>query len=127
MTDRAKDCASLGCSHPIPHPSVPGGDRLSERQFYLLAVDRTVPPGRGNEGLLVWWRPNGAGYTANLEDAGIYSEDDARRRSKPCCNADHVLDPIPVLVEDARELASTRTTVSYGSGLLDRFRSRWQS
>lgn len=31
---------------------------------------------------ICWWRPNGGGYTTDINDAGRYSEEDAKRQAK---------------------------------------------
>lgn len=45
---------------------------MSTGMFYILDA-RTIV---GNCAL--WWRPNGAGYTTQLEEAGLYEEADAK-------------------------------------------------
>jgi len=44
------------------------------KRFYILDT-RTIV---GNCGL--WWRPDGSGYTTELSEAGLYSEEYARSR-----------------------------------------------
>ncbi len=43
-----------------------------EKRFYILDTRQIV----GNCAL--WWRPDGAGYTTELKEAGLYSERDAK-------------------------------------------------
>ena len=40
---------------------------MSEDQYYIQERRSTV----GNS--ILWWRPNGAGYTTKIDDAGVYS------------------------------------------------------
>ena len=40
--------------------------------FYILCVER---PPVGNCAL--WWRPDGKGYTCNLDEAGLYTREEA--------------------------------------------------
>ncbi len=35
-----------------------------------------------NDGCIVWWRPNGAGYTNFLEDAGVYTEEQKQKDAR---------------------------------------------
>ena len=42
------------------------------RGYYLLASDKN------GFGLSVWWKPDGCGYTTDLDEAGFYSEKEAR-------------------------------------------------
>jgi hypothetical protein len=44
-----------------------GGELLSKEYFVL-----SLKWSKGQE-LLVWWRPNNAGYTCRLDDAGRYT------------------------------------------------------
>lgn len=44
----------------------------TEELFYILDTRQVV----GNCAL--WWRPDGAGYTCDLGDAGLYSREAAR-------------------------------------------------
>lgn len=48
-----------------------------EHELWLLEVKPSERQGRGR-----WWRPNGAGYTDDLAEAGLYSADDAERRER---------------------------------------------
>ncbi|RKD20977.1 hypothetical protein BEP19_14940 [Ammoniphilus oxalaticus] len=41
-----------------------------EREYFLLAIDKTA-----YSNFLVWWGPNDSGYTTNIEQAGIYTEE----------------------------------------------------
>jgi len=45
-------------------------------KFYILDVRSIV----GNCAL--WWRPNGHGYTCDLNDAGLYDEEEAKKRHR---------------------------------------------
>ena len=45
---------------------------MSDEKFYILDVRSVV----GN--CAMFWRPQGAGYTTQLEAAGLYSEEEAR-------------------------------------------------
>jgi hypothetical protein len=54
------------CPHNNPNASAP------ERLFYIQSLERGA---WGNDA--VFWRPNAAGYTARLGDAGRYPESEA--------------------------------------------------
>lgn len=45
---------------------------MSEPRFYIWASD-------DNGDLALWWNPNGAGYTTNLDKAGLYTAAEYRR------------------------------------------------
>lgn len=42
--------------------------------YFLCSIDKS----RGKSSL-VWWRPDGRGYTQHLDSAGTYNEHEARR------------------------------------------------
>ena len=48
----------------------------------------------------VWWRKNKAGYTGNLADAGLYTEEEAK---KIACNPDPNRMDKAIPLEDYRE------------------------
>jgi hypothetical protein len=78
--------------------------------FLILCQER-----RGD--LALWWRPNSAGYTVNLSEAGLYCEEEARNITR-LRGTDY---PIP-----AANLLTTRQVVSVEDGnnfeLLQRYR-----
>ena len=49
-------------------------DAPEPRGFILCTVER--------DGVYaLWWRPDGMGYTSDLDKAGLYTETEARRRT----------------------------------------------
>lgn len=53
----------------------PGGELLSpEPPIYVIQDSRS-----GVGDCAVWWRPNGYGYTCNMDEAGRFTETEARR------------------------------------------------
>lgn len=53
-----------------------------------------------------WWRPNSQGYAKSIEDAGVYSREEAMdiaRTSRNGWTVDHTPDEIPVAVADIPE------------------------
>lgn len=44
--------------------------------FYILDT-------RGSQDTALWWKPQGAGYTTNLDEAGVYTEEQIAQRSLP--------------------------------------------
>lgn len=59
-------------SVPCPYCGALPGYTCSCREGYYI---RCVQGGD----LALWWRPNRHGYTVNLDEAGVYSEEEARR------------------------------------------------
>lgn len=70
------------------------GDGAAEPRTWLIAC---LEHGRRTEAL--WWRPDGNGYTTRIEEAGRYTEADARRIAR---NRES---DVPVRVEDAEAKA----------------------
>lgn len=53
-----------------------------------------------------WWRPNSQGYAKSIEDAGVYTREEAMdiaRTSRNGWTVDHTPDEIPVAVADIPE------------------------
>jgi hypothetical protein len=46
--------------------------RPGERRFYIEAVGHTP------NGEVCWWKPDRSGYTTNIDEAGLYSTEEAR-------------------------------------------------
>jgi len=62
--------ACLLCKQGVPR--VPASSQTKAERFYIIDTRQIV----GNCAL--FWCPDGAGYTTQLEEAGLYSEADAR-------------------------------------------------
>ena len=69
---------------------------MLKNRYYILAFDRTI--GRQH---LVWWKPNEWGYTTDLLDAGVYTEEQVKQIPWRFDNEETK----PVPVEEARRLA----------------------
>lgn len=57
----------------------------------------------------LWWRPDSAGYTGNIDEAGRYTYDEAKRRECKHGHSDDVTmhpAPIPNYVEDLNAIHS---------------------
>ena len=48
-----------------------GAKTSSPQAYYILSRERS-------NGTAYWWKPNQRGYTSDLNDAGLYGEDEAR-------------------------------------------------
>lgn len=59
------------------------------KKYHLLAIDKTKYAPN-----LVWWGPNDCGYTQNIKEAGIYSEE--RINSKRFYYDNEECVPVPV-------------------------------
>lgn len=81
-----------------------------ERRFYILDV-RTIV---GNCAL--WWRPNGQGYTTDLNEAGLYSEAHARA---------HRETDVAVPEEMARACSQVHVRVEQLREMLDQAGEKW--
>lgn len=84
--DRHRACVGLPCACPCPVPS------------YLLFT--TSEQGWGE--VVLWWKPEGAGYTRFLDEAGIFTRDDALSRARPAENVHAV--PFPVAYAMAKKV-----------------------
>ena len=82
---------------------------MSQR-FYILDV-RTIV---GNCAL--WWAPDGQGYTTQLEEAGLYSEEEARS---------HRLTDVAIPEEMARRCSVTHVRVERLRKELDKAGVKW--
>jgi hypothetical protein len=69
-------------------------------EFFLLSIAHS-------KDTLLWWGPNRSGYTTNLDDAGRYSEADARATAH---GRNHTV--IAIRCEDALARSRRRVTVS---------------
>ena len=47
------------------------------KNYYFICLDQ-----RGNEGTVLFWRPNRQGYTSDIDLAGLYSRADADELNK---------------------------------------------
>jgi len=80
------------------------------KRFYILDTRQIV----GNCAL--WWCPNGAGYTTQLEEAGLFSEADAKS---------HRETDVAVPEEMAKACSVTHVRVDRLRGALDREGVEW--
>lgn len=78
---------------------------LDAKGFYILSLKWS----KGD--MLTWYRANACGYTVFLDDAGIYTEEEARRHS-------HDRATIAVPVEAARLVARLAVYDSQKDGLI---------
>jgi hypothetical protein len=67
------------------------------KQYYLFAVDKSHYTEN-----LCWWRPNNSGYTADLDFAGVYAQEQIDKDPHYYNNKETV----PVLVEEVEEYVS---------------------
>lgn len=67
------------------------------KKYYLLRSHTQA------DYLALWWRPDAAGYTTQLEEAGLYDEETARKY--------RAQETIPVPIEEAQKLASLSVPV----------------
>lgn len=79
-----------------------------EQLFHILDTRQVV----GN--CAMWWRPNGQGYTCDLNDAGKYTRSEVSARTQRDTD-------IPICCEDARKFAvlHARIDVLRQNGLVD--------
>jgi hypothetical protein len=47
----------------------------SSKMYYIMSVKNT-----GHDEMVLWFRPNCSGYTHNIDEAGIYPEDEVREK-----------------------------------------------
>ena len=78
---------------------------LATKGFYILSLKWS----KGD--MLTWYRANACGYTLFLDDAGIYTEEEARRHSYDRAT-------IAVPAEDARSVARLAVYDSQKDGLV---------
>lgn len=70
------------------------GQAPNQDTYYILSLDHSV-----RNDWLLWWRPNGAGYTTNLLEAGTYSRIDAVTFQR---GAPEKVKALPVALVDAK-------------------------
>ena len=68
------------------------------KRFYIFSAKHT----KAGDEFLMWWRPKSAGYTWNLDAAGVYDEGEAREICEPSRG-----DCVAVPVEVARRCLMT--------------------
>lgn len=78
------------------------------KRFLIFSPKHT----KGDDEFLTWWRPNRAGYTWNIDAAGVYDEAEAREICEPSRG-----DCVAVPVEVARRLTMT-VVPSFTRGLM---------
>lgn len=73
MVELVDALVALGCAQQPSQALAAMAAIGKEPELYLIKTDQFV----GNE--VLWWRANSAGYTTRFDEAGRYSEADARR------------------------------------------------
>lgn len=72
-------------------------------RYHIICVDRTI-----ENGVVFWWKPNGAGYTNNRLEAGEYTEHEANR----ICGSRHRVESIMVPAEGEMPESSLQVGMS---------------
>lgn len=79
--------------------------------------------GREGDAGAVWWRPEAAGYTRDLSEAGRFTEADARTYADRT-DGEHVAVPLAVAERAARRTVDLERLATAMPSLLDTLRRR---
>lgn len=90
------------------------GGRGGMDEFFILSLKWT----RGSP--VTWWRPDNAGYTTDLQNAGRYSRQEVEAHRS---YYDNKTDTLAVPCSDAMLMATTRVSVEIGRDGLKQLRA----
>lgn len=83
-------------------------------KYHILSVKWSVPENGRHMDVCLWWNPNSAGYTTDVNKAGVYSEEQAMNLCRVSTSFDPKKDrrdTIPVRVEDVQKAAYSAVSV----------------
>lgn len=81
-------------------------------KFYILSLKWSY-----NKGNYVWWRPDNNGYTENINEAGVYTEE--KINSNPRYYRNTHTYPVPVEVVEKMKMHRVVPTLSENWNMMD--------